>query len=829
MILLDSRRGGLSACALLTLSLLACSAPSNRSESPSIRLVDLVDPSAVQGKAVVPASKIARTEWRFDGDAPKGPDSAAAATRGFKAEAGVKEFAVRGGRLAGTTTTDFPVIHVERTSGLQDHDLLHAVEVRLKVSRPGKLTMAFLRDEKIDVAKEIEKEKGRRWRMSASVAAGDEVRTIVLRNPFSPDSSDIRHILIRPVDASGVAFEIESLRLIFRKEYLEGIPSGVSWQGLSEIYHETIVSRLPEKVSLDVTLPAQPWLDLSLGTVESGPVTFRLSLAPSGSAGPGTTVLERTVSTPYRWETAPIDLAARAGEKVRLTFELSGAADGAIGFWGSPVVRSRGARPMVTASLAGSAPPRHVILVWADTLRRDHLDMYGYARATAPHIRQLAAEGALFKDCIGQATWTKVATPSLLTGLYPTTHGVHDFYDRIPASATTIAEVYRDAGYATLSFSSILFTGKFTNLHQGFEELHEDGSLPDRESSKTSRVYVDRLLPWLEAHRDVPSFVFLHVSDPHDPYRPYPPYDATWADPSKREAHEKAQETARKFIADPLMKNFGMPSRTELAKAGLDPDAYVAEDRDWYDGSIRGMDAEIGRLMERLRALGLDRDTLVVFTGDHGEEFLEHGRTFHGQTTYGELSNVSLAMWEPGVIPAGTSIPDTVETVDIMPTILALSGLEPPKEVQGTSFLPLLKGTARKPAAAGVALAADAVDGGWSDRPAITERAATTEIGGAPPPMDESSLAITLAGWKMIHNIQRPAGKPEFELFDEKRDPLNLADVADAHPEIVERLSKTLAAWKAKVEAEKLKPDADSSKAMTPEEIERLRSLGYIQ
>ncbi|HZE88546.1 MAG TPA: hypothetical protein VE404_03310, partial [Verrucomicrobiae bacterium] len=215
----------MSACALLTLSLIACSAPTNRSVSPSIRLVELVDSSAVEGKAVVPATKIARTEWRFNGgDA-----------RGFKAEAGVKDFAVRGGRLAGTTTSDFPVLHVERTSGLADHDLLHAVEVRLKVSRPGKLTMAFLHDEKIDVAKEIEKEKGRHWRMSASVAAGDEIRTIVLRNPFSPDSSDIRHILIRPVDAAGVAFEVESVRLIFRKEYLEGIPSGVSWQGLSEI------------------------------------------------------------------------------------------------------------------------------------------------------------------------------------------------------------------------------------------------------------------------------------------------------------------------------------------------------------------------------------------------------------------------------------------------------------------------------------------------------------------------------------------------------------------------------------------------------------------
>src|SRR5206468_6826654 len=107
-----------------------------------------------------------------------------------------------------------------------------------------------------------------------------------------------------------------------------------------------------------------------------------------------------------------------------------------------------------------------------------------------------------------------------------------------------------------------------------------------------------------------------------------PPYDTMWADASKREGHEKQAKEVKKFIADPLMKAFGMPTREDLVKAGFDADAYVKADEDWYDGSIRGMDAEIGRLFERLRTLRLDDRTLVVFTGDHGEEFLEHGRMF---------------------------------------------------------------------------------------------------------------------------------------------------------------------------------------------------------
>src|SRR5206468_606111 len=160
----------------------------------------------------------------------------------------------------------------------------------------------------------------------------------------------------------------------------------------------------------------------------------------------------------------------------------------------------------------------------------------------------------------------KVSTPTLMTSLYPSTHGVADFFDHLPAAANTLAESFRDAGYATASFSSVLFTGQFTNLHKGFEELHEDGSVTKPESSKTSREFVDRLNEWLEPHRDGPFFVFLHVFDPHDPYEPGSPYNAMWADPAKKEEHERQAKEVKKFIKDPLMRQFGMPARDELQK-----------------------------------------------------------------------------------------------------------------------------------------------------------------------------------------------------------------------------------------------------------------------
>jgi len=415
-----------------------------------------------------------------------------------------------------------------------------------------------------------------------------------------------------------------------------------------------------------------------------------------------------------------------------------------------------------------------------------------------------------------------------MTSLYPTSHGVHDFFDRLPAAAVTLAEVYREAGYATLSFSSILFTGKFTNLHQGFEEVHESGSLSNPNSSKTSREYMDRLLAWLELHREIPFFVFLHVADPHDPYRPAPPYDTLFAGADRNEQQERDDKALLKVIADPLLRHMGspMPTREELIEAKVDPEAYVAHDRDWYDGSIRGMDAEIGRLLERLRGLGLSGRTLVVFTSDHGEEFLEHGRTFHGQSVYGEQNNMSLILWRPGAVPAGAVVDRTVETIDVMPTLLEISGLPVPGEVQGESLLPLIT---QAPGAGRGDVRAGAPDAGWTDRPAVSEKLVTLVPAGGPPPRDTESFALLLDGWKLIHNTKRHGGRPEFELYDHRRDPLDQQDMASTHPEIVLKLTRELEKWHEKVQAARLKADEASSEAMSQEDLDRLRSLGYVQ
>ena len=327
------------------------------------------------------------------------------------------------------------------------------------------------------------------------------------------------------------------MRLIFLKERLAEIPAGVGWQGLSNIYYESIASRSPGETRMRVMLPEAPWLDVAMGTIEPDAMTFRVGIKDAGAEGEETELLSRELTEPEKWETARIDLDEYAGREVEITFSLEAGRDGAIGFWGSPVVRS-GRGPEIAsagtdaaeAETADRVIPPNVIVIMADTLRQDHLSAYGYERDTTPTLARLASEGVVFQDCQSQATWTKVSTPSIVTGLYPTSHTVEQMTDRLPSSANTLAELYREAGYATLGFSSVPFTGQSSNMHQGYEQFHESASLKGKKRSKTAVEYVERLMPWLDDHKDSPFFVFLHVFDPHDPYEPYEPHNTMWAD-----------------------------------------------------------------------------------------------------------------------------------------------------------------------------------------------------------------------------------------------------------------------------------------------------------
>ena len=792
---------------LLSLSgvlFLACGG--SGAENGPIRLIDRFSGDTVIG-AVAVAAESGGIVWEFGEEAPELGEHVS--TWGWRAGPDVSGLEVRDGTLTGRATGNVPVITGERTSSVDERDGLYAVEIRLRVSDGENLFLAFSGGDEVDVDGLQQQLQGGLGVLTTPLRAGDTFETYTLQPQQTVSMATVRHFLLRPTDAEGAIFDIESIRAISRKEHLASVSSGIGWQGMGERYHETLVARSPEVLRFDIDLAGSPWLDLTLGTPEDGPVTFGVSIQ---SGAVEQRLLEQTVTTPYRWERRRIDLLDFAEQSVTLELTLTAEHDGTLGFWGSPVVRTSNRPQAVSESLPFDSIPRGVILIQADTLRSDHLPMYGYERVTAPELNSLANEGVVFRNTVAQATWTKASTPSIMTSLYPLTHGVRGFNDRLPAVATTIAEKYRDAGYATLALSSVLFTGQFTNLHQGFEELHESGSA-SVPGPKTAREYVDRVKTWLTLHRDVPFFIYLHVFDPHDPYEPYRPYDTLWGDPSLKADHEAELERVREVIDDPLRRNFGMPYRTELEEVDVDPDAYVAYDEDWYDGSIRAMDVEMGRLVETLRGLELDEETLIVFTSDHGEEFLDHGRMFHGQTVYGELTRVPLMFRWPGTIPGGLAIDKHTQLIDIMPTLMEISGLTAVEAMQGQSLVPLVHGDAPSV---------------WDTRPVFSEKAATND-NMSPPPRNTESYAVSVGPWKLIQNRIRSEGMPEFELYETESDPLDHLDVSSEHQDVVEDLAREIDRWHRISEAARLPDDSESSEGLTQDQLERLRSLGYIR
>lgn len=802
----------LAAVSIATLAA-ACGGGASAPETTSVRFVDLFKADVVRGTATNSARTIPRTEWRFEQTEANPPPASTAAPKTWETGPTVSGASVKEGRLTGRASSEFPLLRFERTRDLDNRDQFYGVEIRMKASAGATVSMATRGPGPVVFA---DVERGLRngpFQMSVALTPGDEIQTYTLTSPQPLPAARVRHIVIRPTDAAGATFEIESVRLVLRKEHLATMASGVNWQGLGEIYRESLVSRVPETLTFDITLPERPWLDLGIGSVDDAPVTFRVAVKAGGASE--RVVHEQTVTTPYRWERARIDLDSFAGQAVELSLGLTGETS-TVGLWGAPAVRSRPGRAWTNAT------PQGVILIHADTLRPDHMSMYGARRDTAPFLKQLASEGVLFNRAMAQATWTKVSSPSFLTSLYPTTHGVAVPSDRLPASVTTLADAYRSAGHATLSLSSVAFTGQFTNLHKGFEEVHEATSQNDPAfNSKTAREYVDRVLDWIELHRDEPFFIYLHVFDPHSPFEPRRPYDTMWADPAKRDEHLKQRTALGKVIADPGMATRGMATREEMAKGGVDAPTYLAYDKDWYDGSIKALDVEIERLFAKLRVTGLDQKTAVTFLSDHGEEFHEHGRMWHGQSAYGELANVPLFLRWPGGIPAGRPVDELVQLIDVMPTLLDLSGLPHPDGLQGQSLVPLLK----IPTAQG---------GTWRKRPAITEKQPMRGPNDRPDPANErdaswQSFAYNDGEWKLIRHTIRPAGRPEFELFDAVHDPLDQKDVASAHPEIVERLKKALDGWHQMALAAKLKPDSETTQKLSPEQLQRLRSLGYVK
>ncbi len=348
-----------------------------------------------------------------------------------------------------------------------------------------------------------------------------------------------------------------------------------------------------------------------------------------------------------------------------------------VAFGAIAAVRLAGA---LDAWWAGRGP--NLLLVSIDTLRADRLGAYGATLPTSPSLdRRLAAEGVVFEHCYSQSPKTTPSHMTLLTSLYPPVHGIELWEGDAPGAVLnptvrTLADVLKNAGFATAAFTGGVHVHRSRGFGQGFDVYKHGQQLA-------------RTLDWIGRHRRRRFFVFFHTYEVHDPY--LPPDDLI--DRFAPGTDGTLRETVRRLRTGAGGGWEGAHRAFWANVDGGDP-RQVAEVSRLYDAGIRHMDdTTLTAILDRLDALGLERDTLVVFMSDHGEAFMEHGIFLH-DNLHRETLHVPLILRFPGRLPTGTRRPEPVGLIDVMPTILDLLDVAAPPYLQGRSLVPLMRGDA---------------------------------------------------------------------------------------------------------------------------------------
>lgn len=419
-----------------------------------------------------------------------------------------------------------------------------------------------------------------------------------------------------------------------------------------------------------------------------------------------------------------------------------------------------------------------MLIYLIDTLRADHLGIYGYDRATSPFLDAFAADTIVFDAAQAQSSWTKPVVASIMTGLLPQAHGVQGREDKIAPGARTLAGILQLAGYATYAVSTNSTVFSDFNFDIGFHEFVELGERPVEEVHQFSDAVNSVFFEWIAARPSGrPFFAFLHTTDPHEPYTPREPYRGALANDVLNPAITKGPSARRALAADPTM----------------DVEQLRRDMEHLYDAEIAFNDAQFGVLVERLEAAGLYDSLLIIVLSDHGEEFQEHRGWSHGTTLYQEVVHVPLLVKLPGQARAGERVAQIAQHIDIFPTVMQVVGLDYSIAGSGVSLLDLpdLEIAQR--------------------RPAVSHLAHT----------DALTESVRVGAAKLIRRV-RPDGVTWTRLFDLAEDPAETMGLARP---VTEGLLRTI------LKRATLAENSSSSGKLIldPEMTERLRALGYIQ
>lgn len=438
----------------------------------------------------------------------------------------------------------------------------------------------------------------------------------------------------------------------------------------------------------------------------------------------------------------------------------------------------------------------NIIVVMIDTLRADHVGAYGYPRPTTPNLDRLAEVGVRFEHAFSVSSWTGPAVASLFTGVLPSRHGFVESTSVMRDDLPTLAEQLTRLGYRTAAFSAnFVHVTERTGLNRGFGEFRT--LLKVTSGEDYDAIVKDIPLRGYDAHElteqvrqwlattppSQPFFLYVHYIDPHAPYEPPASSYAAFA--------STAGDTRGASIKE----------LTPLEHEGRPLDAAALQRLvNLYDGEIRFVDTEVGRLLDEVDGKRYCDNCVVVVTADHGEEFKDHQHLFHGYTLYDEMMRIPLLMYGRGTWNVAPAVaPDLVQLTDVFATLVEIAGGVLEAGLDGQSLVPLLAGR------------------GGHAREFVRGELHSDELIDRLMHPKRHTLAVRDQHTKLL---VAPDGGTELYRVDV--DPAEHNNLSASQPEEVSRLLGAQTAVRAH-------PEVVPTRSLTDAERERMRALGYLQ
>ena len=612
--------------------------------------------------------------------------------------------------------------------------------------------------------------------INLAVAPGSDFKTYRLKaetlfNKMSTDEKISRIGILLPYSGKDMV-ELKEIRIESKLSRYSGEKFGESQATVGSELRKAIFLNAPGSLRFRVDVPGNSAkLSFGLGRLSRGSPLDVEVVVSAGEDGLET-IYNASISDHEVWLDSEISLEAWQDKVADITFTAR-STESEVLFISSPSIHSTPEKRF------------NVVIYLEDSLRADHLSLYGYDRHSSPVKDKWAGDGVIFQNAFSQATKTRPSIPSILTSLYPTATGVWHGHEALDESFLTLPEILRSTGFTTGAFIQNGNAGPFAGLHQGYDSLLDYRILGRRADTMLNRD----LFRWMDKNYDKNFFLYVHLADPHCPYDPPAPFNS-WYNQNRNEE--------RRLDYNPRFD----PEWAEVTG--------VKARRNLYDGEIAYNDSLFSGFLAKLDELDIREHTLVVFIADHGEHLGEHGEWEHHPPGFDQVIHVPLIMVYPEGLAHGKRIGENVQLIDIMPTILELAGIDASGLlIQGDSLLDLIQGLNQS---------------FWSERTCYSEEVTGKEKYDS---SGRSSGSLLLEDYHILSSDVRLRTL----LFDRSKDPEELFSIFSPMIErkskkILQKIqSKNMEIWES-VTGGNL---GESEVRFDVEYLENLKGLGYIQ